>query len=540
MKLLLLQPPVQDYYDTEPRLQPIGLGYLKAAVHRHLPEVEAVVKDFHAGYGRRTVRVPKPLTYLRDYYPVRDLSPFSLFSAYYHFGASFEEIGSSVACEKPDLVGISSLFSTYQEQALACAREIKKRVDVPILIGGSHPTALPEAVLRDPAVDFIIRGEGERPLVRLIEALRHRHDLATVPGLGFKQGGELILNDVRENYSIEDLSAPDLADLNRRSYTWHGRPLAAVVSSRGCPYHCDFCSVHATFGKAYRRRSNQSILDEIKLGCAAGYRVFDFEDDNFTFDRAQTEQLLKELARAFPSVSLELLAMNGLCYFGLDSPLIRLMKEAGFRQLNLSLVSANPDVCAVHRRPCNIGAFQKAVQEAFRLGMRVIGYQILGLPGEPLKSMAGTLASLAGLPLLVGASVFYLAPGSALWEREPARRDRLECARLTALPAHSDQVSRDDLYTLLITSRIINFIKSLPPGEAPSRVALDQALERATDDRSRLGARLLQTLLAEGRLLAWNGRRHQPLDRFRPEVFRQVWSQIGEIRTLKGGTVVTR
>ncbi len=534
MKLLLLQPPVQDYYDTELRLQPIGLGYLKAAVRSHLPDVEVVVNDFHAGRGRRTVRVPDRLRYLRDYYPVRDLSPFSLFSAYYHFGASFEEVASSVAREKPDLVGISSLFSTYHEQAILCARGIKKHVDVPILIGGSHPTALPEAVLRDPDVDFIIRGEGERPLVALIEALRHGRDLRAVPNLGFKQDGECVVNDIEENYSVEDLPVPDMSDLNSRFYALHRRPVTAVVSSRGCPYQCDFCSVRATFGKAYRRRSNRSILEEITRRHADGYRVFDFEDDNFTFDRVQTEQLLEEIVRRFPAGSLELFAMNGLCYFGLDSALVRLMKAAGFRQLNLSLVSANPDVCAAHRRPCQVAVFEQAVEDAFRLGVRVIGYQILGLPGESLDSMAQTLAYLAELPLLVGASVFYLAPGSALWEKERGRADQLESARLTALPTHSDLVSRDDLYTLLITARIINFLKSLPLGQEPGELALDDALERATDDRSRLGVRLLRTLLAEGRLLAWDGRRDHPLHRFRPEVFERVWAKIGGIQTTSG------
>ncbi len=539
MKLLLLQPPVQDYYDTELRLQPIGLCYLKAAVQRHLPDVEIVIRDFHAGHGRRTVRVPNEFGYLRAYYPVRDLSPFSLFNAYYHFGASFEEVGSSVAREKPDLVGISSLFTTYHEEAIGCGREIKKRTDVPILFGGSHPTALPEAVLGDPAVDFIIRGEGERPLVRLIEALRQGSDLRTVPNLGFKYKGEIILNHLDDNYPIDDLPVPDMSDLNPRFYSSHRRSVAAVVSSRGCPYHCDFCSVHKTFGEAYRRRSNQSILDEIRLRYENGYRVFDFEDDNFTFDRLQTERLLGEIIHRFRPGSLELFAMNGLCYFGLDPQLVQLMKTAGFRQLNLSLVSADPNVCAAHHRPCQVGAFEQSVQEAFRLSMRVIGYQILGLPGEPLDSIARTMAFLAQLPLLIGASVFYLAPGSALWEKERGPAGQFRLARLTALPTHSDLVSRDDLYTLLVTARIINFLKSLPLQQASGEVSLDQALDGTTDDRSRLGARLLRILLGKGRLLAWDGRRDHPLDRFQPEVFRRVWSEIGGIRTLEGATVLT-
>ena len=68
MKLILLQPPIEDFYETDVRLQPIGLCYLKAAVKKHLPEIQVLVKDYHQGWGRRTIPVPRELAYLRDFY----------------------------------------------------------------------------------------------------------------------------------------------------------------------------------------------------------------------------------------------------------------------------------------------------------------------------------------------------------------------------------------------------------------------------------------------------------------------------------------
>jgi len=76
MKVVLVQPPVEDFYDTDVRLQPIGLCYIKAAVKKWLPDVDVVVRDYHAGYGRQTVAVPRALGYLKEYYPVADRSPF--------------------------------------------------------------------------------------------------------------------------------------------------------------------------------------------------------------------------------------------------------------------------------------------------------------------------------------------------------------------------------------------------------------------------------------------------------------------------------
>ena len=92
MKVLLIQPPVRDFYDTDVRLQPIGLAYLKAAVTKYLPDIEVIIKDYHGGCGRKTVAIPKELRYLSEYYPVADKSPFSTFHQYYHFGKSFDEI----------------------------------------------------------------------------------------------------------------------------------------------------------------------------------------------------------------------------------------------------------------------------------------------------------------------------------------------------------------------------------------------------------------------------------------------------------------
>src|SRR5262245_12898372 len=143
MKVLLIQPPVQDFYDTDVRLQPIGLCYLKATVKKHLPDVEVVIKRYTAGSGRTTGAMPTALLYLTDYYSVSDKSPFSTFHQYYHFGKSFDEIESEIAEIRPDVVGIASLFTPYYREVLEVAARVKKRLDVPVIVGGSHASAIP-------------------------------------------------------------------------------------------------------------------------------------------------------------------------------------------------------------------------------------------------------------------------------------------------------------------------------------------------------------------------------------------------------------
>jgi radical SAM superfamily enzyme YgiQ (UPF0313 family) len=538
VKLLLFQPPIQDFYDTELRLLPLGLGYLKAAVRRHLPGLEVAVRDFHQGWGRRTVSVPPELGYLSEYYPFPDQSPFSTFHGYYHYGAPFETVAAEVAVEKPDVVGISSLFSAYHREVLRCAQAVKQRIGVPVVIGGSHASAAPHSLLGSSAVDYVVRGEGERPLVALLAALRDGGDLSRVPGLAWRRDGRVVLNPQQDNFPLEELDYPDLGDLDPGRYRLGKKNLATIVTSRGCPHRCAFCSVHATFGTHYRRRRTEDVVAELRLRWDQGYRAFDFEDDNLNSDPAAAKHLFRALLAEFGERTLTLHAMNGLSYRRLDRELLELLARAGFTHINLSLVSQDPETCRRVGRHHSLPAFETAVTEAVALGLRVVAYQILGLPGEPPSQDAATLAYLCRLPVLVGPSPFYLPPGSPMARVAPTpRKSELTRARLTALGGDPDPSARDGIYTLLVTSRILNFLKGLPA--AGSTIGLSDALSRAASlgGRQALGAELLTRLLSEDVLHGADRTGHRPLPRFQAALFREVWNRAGALRTLDGGSV---
>jgi radical SAM superfamily enzyme YgiQ (UPF0313 family) len=538
MKILLLQPPVQDFYDTAIRLQPLGLSMLKAAVGSRLPDVEVVVKDFHHGHGRESIAIPPELSYLKDYYRYADSSPFSTFHHYYHFGASFEDIAADVVEERPDLVGISSLFSPYHREALECAREIRKRLKVPILMGGSHVSAMPHAVLGDPDVDYIIRGEGEKPLVELLSALKEGSALEGVPNLGFKRNGNLILNPLGDAYPVDELPMADLSDLPVERYLYERKPLCFVTTSRGCPHRCAFCSVHLTFGLTFRRRSPEKVFSEIRKRYEAGYRVFDFEDDNLSHHRGDFARLLRLLAAGFRGQDVRFLAMNGVSYHSLDRELLVLMKEAGFTHLNISLVSADEAALARVKRPHRLGKFLEVVEEAHSLGFHIVSYQILGLPFETLDGMMDTLALMARLPVLIGVSVFYLTPGSAMAGECPDRSEGdVVRSRSTAMAVETEHVKRDDLYTLFITGRILNFLKGLAVPEGIT--AMEDVLHRALQGgkRNKTGAELLHRLFSEGRLYAATRQGLMHLSHFKPELFLRVLETAGSITTLGGGVI---
>jgi anaerobic magnesium-protoporphyrin IX monomethyl ester cyclase len=536
MKVLLIQPPVQDFYDTDVRLQPIGLAYLKAAVKKYLPDVEIIIKDYHGGCGRRTVPIPKELRYLTNYYSAADKSPFSTFHQFYHFGKSFDEIETEIAQIKPDVVGISSLFTPYYNEALEVAGRVKRRLNSIVVMGGSHASAAPESLLKSPHVDYVICGEGEKAFVEFLRYLHGEKSVEEVPNLAYKRAAQFVLNPIGENFPIDELSFPDLSEFPPSTYTLAGKPMTFMITSRSCPHKCSFCSVHTTFGTNYRRRSLENVLEEIELRYQQGYRVIDFEDDNLTYYKSTFKELCRRLIERFPNREMEYVAMNGISYLSLDEELLELMFRAGFTNLNLALVSSDKSVRETTKRPHTLEAYVRVVKKAHQLGFKIVSYQILGLPTESLESMIQTLAFNARLPVLLGASPFYRTPNSPIARGTTLTEKDYVKARLTALAIETDNFSRDDIYTLFLTTRIINFLKGL----ALSCDSELSSLLRKTwsDRRIFIGIQLINRLSETGNLCSWTNQGLVKNCRFNTELFANVLFTAGFV-TCKNGKMIT-
>jgi hypothetical protein len=242
-------------------------------------------------------------------------------------------------------------------------------------------------------------------------------------------------------------------------------------------------------------------------------------------------QLCQNLAHEFPKQDVELLAMNGVCYLNLDFELLQCMKQAGFTHLNLSLVSLDERVCHCVKRPYNPAKYCEVVESAAKLGFEIVSYQILGLPGESIQSMIETLVYMAGLPVLIGASPFYLTPNSHIANFfPPLNLGQMVRSRLTDMGMEIS-FPREDIYTLFITARILNFFKGLliPTDE----VSFSQALEIAKTQGKRacLGAQVLQRLFSEKILYVANKKGFFPVKKFQWNLFLEVWFCLKKIQT---------
>jgi radical SAM superfamily enzyme YgiQ (UPF0313 family) len=385
-------------------------------------------------------------------------------------------------------------------------------------------------------VDYVIRGEGERAFVDFLRYLKGERRIEEVPSLGYRKKRDFAFNPLGDNFPIDDLPFPDLSDLSRATYTLANKPMAFIITSRSCPHKCSFCSVHTTFGTNYRRRSLESALEEIELRYRQGYRIIDFEDDNLTYYKSTFKELCRRLIEHFPNREMQFVAMNGISYLSLDDELLELMFEAGFSHLNLALVSSDKTVRETTKRPHTLEAYLKVVYKAAQLGFKIVSYQILGLPNETLSSMIQTLAFNARLPVLLGASPFYRTPASPMARGLNLNKSDYVRARLTALAIETDQFRREDIYTLFVTTRIINFLKGLSLSASTNLEAL---LNRSwSEDRTRIGFKLLRLLRETNRLYFSTTMGLLENKKFKPEIFFTVLQRAGVIGCQNGHRII--
>lgn len=464
MKILLIQPPIRDFYQTSIRTQPIGLAYLAASLRTYGHEVEILDCQTER---KRSIPIPRELSYLRDFYSFNDRSPFKLYSGFYHFGMGWDEIRREIETSKADIFGISSSFTPYHEEALEIARIIKDwdRRKI-VVMGGSHVSGNPADVLKSHFVDYVVLGEGEIRFPLLLERFEKNgvRRLKEIDGIGYRENGEIRMNSLQS--FVRDLDAlpypaRDLLDPDR--YRIRKKRSAMLITSRGCPHGCSYCSAHLVMGNDFRWRSAEAIVKEMK-DCRErfGIQVFDIEDDNFTFDRKRAKGLMKQIIDTFGERNLELSAMNGVSFASLDTELLGLMKRAGFHTINLSFVSTDPVTKERMGRPKAKVEFDRILKDAGRIGLHVIAYGIFGMPGQSIEEMTDTLIYLMGKRVLIGPSIYYPAPGTSLLEKcktEGLLPSHPSLWRSSAFPIETKEFSRLDLVTLFRLARAINFIK---------------------------------------------------------------------------------
>ena len=335
--------------------------------------------------------------------------------------------------KKPLLIGISAL-TAYYTSLIDLSNKIKQKInDIPIVLGGVHPSTLPELSLRESGADFVVLGEGEQTLLELTQALDKNHSakLEDVNGLGFLKNDEYIQTPPRELISnLDDIPFPAWHKINPLKYPKepHGfilkyAKVAPIISTRGCPYNCTYCASCNFWGQKIRFRSPRNVVDEIEyLINKFGIREIHFWDDNLTMKPSHIIGICKEIINR--GLKIACATPNGIRVDSLSKNILKWMKAAGFYYLLFAVESGSTKVLKSANKKTDLKIIARNAFLAKKIGFNLQSYFILGFPTDTEETMEKTIKMAKSLPFdFWGFFIMKPLPGSEIFKNWAKNKD---------------------------------------------------------------------------------------------------------------------
>lgn len=310
-------------------------------------------------------------------------------------GYGFEDLQKEIDEYKPDLVGFT-LIATRIKMCYTMIDKVKHlHPHLYTVAGGTHVASFKQKVFRDcKGLDFAVKREGELTFLQLInKIIQKEKDFETVKGLMYMKNGEFI--ETPDIEMIDDLDALpypayNLFDL-KNYYAWQ-RGVVPIVTSRGCPFRCVFCSINLTMGYKFRARSPKNVVDELEYWVSQGQKKFDINDDEFSFDRKRAENICDKIVER--GLKIELRLFNGIRVTDVYPELLVKMKKAGFSAITYALESGSPKVLKNIKKIITVEQALKAVEMTKDVGIETTCNFIIGHPGESYEDALMTLEAI--------------------------------------------------------------------------------------------------------------------------------------------------
>jgi len=397
----------------------------------------------------------------------------------YRVGLTNKEIADRIRRWLPDVVEIHIPFSGWWKTAYEVASTVKSiDKDIITVLSGLHPSVRPVDSLMQPNTDFVVIGEAEYTMLELVGVLEQRttEGLKKVRGIGYIKNGETIITPPRP--AIQDLDSlpfPARHLLPMEEYFAAvkevpprgeiRKPWTMMITSRGCPYNCVFCSVHVVMGRKWRGRSPENVVDEIEQ-VVHTYRIkqIDFLDDNMTLNKKRMENICDLIVKR--GLDIEWYTPNGIRADGLDKNLLKKMKASGCKKIRIAPESGVQRVVdQIIKKNQDLKKVENAVILSRKVGIKVGCFFIIGLIGETKEDILATIKYAYKLRQL-GADSFYFSYATPLYGTElyeQAKRGGFlrDCFSDEALAAvepliETPEFTADDLRELCARANLVN------------------------------------------------------------------------------------
>lgn len=310
-------------------------------------------------------------------------------------GLSKNKLKKEIEKFAPDVVGISVMFTAFVNDSFDLAKLVKTvNRKIKVVVGGAHVSIDPKSMIKK-GIDFAVMGEGELVMESLLNAISNKTSFKNVDGIVFRQKDQLIQTKrakLISNLDVLPFPAIDMLDLSKYDHVnvFQMRHfLVPMVTSRGCPNHCLYCSIHAVWEHSWRGRSAANVVDEIEYLMSLGAREVCFQDDSMSVDKARMNQICDEIIRR--KIDIKWTTPNGIAHWTLDKKLIHKMKKAGCYRITFGIESGNPEIRRWVGKPFSLTQARELTIEANRVGMWTLATNIIGFPYESKSDIEDTI-----------------------------------------------------------------------------------------------------------------------------------------------------
>ena len=319
-----------------------------------------------------------------------------------------------------DAVGISVYTRSYQESEETACKIKEIDSDLPIIIGGPHCIFYPEKSLKEiPSADISVEGDGEAAVNEITSALKGKKELSDVPGIHFrkkkeiKKGKEPAVIDDLDTIAFPARHLVEKYDYGKIKNSYFFKPrFTSMITSRGCPFKCRFCTRYVTGMNVFRKRSVENVVKEI-VEIDKKYGSVMIVDDNFLSDTKRVSKIMDKLIENKTNIDL---MIEGARIDSASYDLYKKMKKAGVKHLDFGIESGNQDVLDFYNKNITIDQIRKAMNLSKKMKFRTVANFIIGAPIETKEHIENTIDFACSLPIdLVIFSPLAYTQGSDLW-----------------------------------------------------------------------------------------------------------------------------
>jgi len=316
-------------------------------------------------------------------------------------GTPNEKIYKYIKDFNPDIVGISVPFTAQSENAINVCN-IVKDIDsnIKVVFGGPDPSIRYEYLLNNTAVDYCVVGEGEETFPNIINNYSDNLPIEGVEGVAYKKDDKVIKIDRAFIKDLDKLPFPayDLINVDeylKSEFIYAGRmyePLKmTIISSRGCPYNCVFCSIKLSMGKPFRYHSAKyTVIHMQHLIDTYGIQTFHFEDDNLSLHKPRFHEILDLIINK--KMNIRWSVPNGLRADTFSYEMLDKMKASGCTNVRVGIESANQEVLDnIIKKDTNVEYIIDMLKYCHKINLPSSAFWIIGFPGETIENMKETI-----------------------------------------------------------------------------------------------------------------------------------------------------